>query len=104
MMIVFCVLLGTILSWLTLNTKSPWTVALAHGSVNAVAGLPILFFQSGFDMAIGGILASLIGWIGMIIFIAWLVRTKRLRARSNWKWASRSASRMKQKLIRTNVL
>ncbi len=78
MMIVFCVLLGTILSWLTLNTKSPWVAALAHGSINAVAGLPILFFQPGFNMAIGGTLAAPIGWIGMIIFIAWLVRTKRL--------------------------
>ncbi|MHC4432678.1 MAG: lysostaphin resistance A-like protein [Planctomycetota bacterium] len=46
MMVAFSLLLGTILSWLYLNTKSPWTPALAHGSVNAVAGLPVL---AGFD-------------------------------------------------------
>jgi membrane protease YdiL (CAAX protease family) len=78
MMIVFCVLLGTILSWLYLNTKSPWVAALAHGSVNAVAGLPILFFESGFNMAIGGTLAAPVAWIGIGLFIVWLITTKRL--------------------------
>lgn len=78
MMIVFCVLLGIIISWLYLNTKSPWVAALAHGSVNAVAGLPVLFFQPGFNMAFGGTLAAPTAWIGMALFIAWLMWTKRL--------------------------
>ena len=78
MMIVFCLLLGIIISWMYLNTKSPWVAALAHGSVNAVAGLPILFFQPNFNMAFGGTLAAPTAWIGMAIFIAWLMRTKRL--------------------------
>ena len=78
MMIVFCVLLGTIISWLYLNTNSPWVAALIHGSVNAVAGLPVLFFQPGFNMAFGGTLAAPTAWIGMALFIAWLIWTKRL--------------------------
>lgn len=78
MMIVFCILLGAILAWMYLNTKSPWAAALAHGSVNAVAGLPVLFFEPGFDMALGGTLAAPTAWIGMALFIAWLVWTKRL--------------------------
>jgi uncharacterized protein len=78
MMIIFCVLLGTILSWLYLNTRSPWVAALAHGSVNAVAGLPVLFLLSGFNMVFGGTPASTSAWIGMVLFIAWLVMTKRL--------------------------
>lgn len=82
MMIVFCVLLGTILAWLYLNTKSPWVAALAHGSVNAVAGSPILFFQPGFNMAFGGTLVTPTAWIGMALFIAWLVWTKRLPVQS----------------------
>lgn len=77
MMIVFCTLLGTILAWLYFKTNSPWVAALGHGSVNAIAGLPILFFEPGFNMTIGGTLASPIAWIGMVIFIAWLVLTKR---------------------------
>jgi membrane protease YdiL (CAAX protease family) len=78
MMIVFCVLLGIIFSWLYLNTKSPWAAALAHGSVNAVAGLPILFLQPNFNMAFGGTLAAPTAWIGMGLFIVWLMWTKRL--------------------------
>lgn len=82
MMIVFCVLLGVIFSWMYLNTKSPWVAALAHGSVNAVAGLPILFFQPNFNMAFGGTLAAPTAWIGMALFIAWLAWTKRLPAQN----------------------
>jgi membrane protease YdiL (CAAX protease family) len=78
MMIAFCLLLGTIISWLYLKTQSPWVAALAHGSINAVAGLPILFFQPGFNMALGGTIAAPTAWIGMGLFIVWLALTKRL--------------------------
>lgn len=77
MMIVFCVLLGIIISWMYLNTKSPWVAALAHGAINAIAGLPILFFEPGFNIAMGGTLAAPTAWIGMVLFIAWLVWSKR---------------------------
>jgi membrane protease YdiL (CAAX protease family) len=78
MMIVFTVLLGTIFSWLFLNTRSPWVAALAHGSINAVAGLPLLFLQPGFNMAFGGTIATPTAWLAMGIFILWLIWTKRL--------------------------
>lgn len=78
MMIVFCVLLGIIFSWMYLNTKSPWVAALAHGSVNAVAGLPVMFFEPGFDMAFAGTFAAPTAWVGMALFIVWLMWTKRL--------------------------
>jgi membrane protease YdiL (CAAX protease family) len=82
MMIIFCVLLGIIISWMYLNTKSPWVAALAHGSVNAIAGLPVLFFAPGFNMAFGGTLAAPTAWIGMALFTAWLVWTKRFPVQS----------------------
>ncbi|GAB4541809.1 MAG: CPBP family intramembrane metalloprotease [Anaerolineales bacterium] len=78
MMIVFCILLGTILAWLTLSAKSVWVAALAHGAVNAIAGLPVLFFQPGFNVALSGTLASPTAWAGMAAFIFWLIKTKRL--------------------------
>ena len=77
MMIIFCILLGTIITWLYINTKSPWVAALAHGSVNAIAGVPVLFLAPGFNMAFGGTLAAPTAWIGTALFIAWLVWTKR---------------------------
>jgi len=78
MMIVFCVLLGTVFAWLYLNTQSPWAPALAHGAVNAVAGLPVLFFQPGFNIAFGGTLAAAASWPAIAIFIGWLIWSKRI--------------------------
>jgi membrane protease YdiL (CAAX protease family) len=78
LMIVFCVLLGIIIGWMYLNTSSPWVAALAHGSINAWAGLPYLFLKPGFDTALGGTLTSLPGFLVMGLFVGWLVLTKRL--------------------------
>ena len=73
-----CMLLGTIFSWLYLNTRSPWVTALAHGAFNAVPGMAFFFLKPGFDTALGGSPLGLAGWIAMALFIAWLVWTKRL--------------------------
>jgi membrane protease YdiL (CAAX protease family) len=78
LMTVFCILLGIIVGWLYLNTRSPWVAALAHGSINAWAGLPYLFLKPGFDTALGGTLTSVPGWLVMGLFIGWLVLTNRL--------------------------
>ena len=78
MMIVFTVLVGIILSWLYLNTESPWAPALAHGSINAVASLSVLFLVPGFDLAIGGTLASVMGWLPLAGFVLWLVLSKQM--------------------------
>lgn len=77
MMLVFCVLMGTILSWLYLWTRSPWAPALCHGSLNAIAGLPMLFI-TGANILLGGTLASLTGWIPLLAFSGWLVWRKKL--------------------------
>jgi len=82
LMIVFCVLLGIIIGWMYLNTRSPWVAALAHGSINAWAGLPYLFLKPGFDSALGGTLTSVPGFLVMGLFIGWLVLTKRLPVRA----------------------
>ena len=78
LMTVFCVLLGIIIGWMYLNTRSPWVAGVAHGAINAWAGLPILFLRPGYDTAIGGTLTSVIGFAVMGLFVGWLVLTKRL--------------------------
>ena len=82
LMTVFCILLGIIIGWMYLNTRSPWVAALAHGSINAWAGMPFLFLKPDFDTALGGTLTSIPGWIVMGLFIGWLVLTKRLPVRA----------------------
>ena len=83
LMIVFSVLAGTILSWLYLRTHSPWAPALAHGSLNASGGLPILFLTP-VDFAIGGTLSSAIGWIPLAAFVGWPTAC-RSRPRPRWE-------------------
>jgi membrane protease YdiL (CAAX protease family) len=77
-MMVGCTLLGTLLSWLYLKTRSPWVAALGHGAVNAAPGLALYFLKPGFDTALGGSILGLAGWIPMALFIAWLVWSRRL--------------------------
>jgi len=77
LMTVFCILMGAIFAWLYLRTRSPWAPALAHGSLNATAGLPILFLKD-VDITYGGTVLSLVGWIGIGVFALWLIGSKRL--------------------------
>jgi membrane protease YdiL (CAAX protease family) len=81
LMTIFCILLGIIFGWLYLNTRSPWVAGIAHGSLNASAGLPLFFLLPGYDSALGGTIASLTGWVVMGLFIGWLLLTKRLPVR-----------------------
>jgi membrane protease YdiL (CAAX protease family) len=87
MMIVFCLLLGTIFSWLYLQTRSPWTPALAHASLNATVGLP-MFFLKDVDIVIGGTVASVIGWIGLASVVGWLVLSRRVPVTSKKETAA----------------
>lgn len=82
-MTVGCILLGIILSWLTLKTRSPWVAALGHGAFNAVAGLGFLLLKPGFDAALAGSPLGLAGWIPMTLFVALLLWTKQLPVPEN---------------------
>ena len=64
LMIGFTVLMGIILGWLQLASRSVWVPALAHGTLNAVNGLPLLFL-TGVDRSVGGPPSSIIGWLGI---------------------------------------
>ena len=89
LMIVFCMLFGAILSWLYFRSRSPWAAALGHGSLNAVAGLPLLFMPE-VDLALGGPVTSIIGWIPLVVFVGWLLLTKRLPTSDNYPAAEES--------------
>ena len=77
MMIVFTVLLGIFFSWLYLKTGSPWAPALGHGTVNAVAGLPLLFL-TGVDLTLGGTLTSVSGWLALAALVGVLYWKKQI--------------------------
>ncbi len=76
----FTTLLGVIFGWLQLASGSVWVPAIAHASLNAIAGLPIILLTP-FDTAICGTLTSLVGWIPLAAFIVWLAWSGRLPVR-----------------------
>ena len=77
LMTVFCILLGIIFGWLRLASGSVWTATLAHATLNAVAGFPLIVLTP-FDSALGGMMTGVIGWIPLVLFIVWLAWSGRL--------------------------
>jgi len=75
--IVFAALAGTILGWLRLETDSIVPSTIVHAGVNAIGGLPLVLLGS-FDTAIGGVMFSLLGFIVLLAFIAYLIVSHRL--------------------------
>jgi len=53
MMVLFCTLWAPILGWLRLRSGSVMAAAIAHGAINASAGLPLLVIAGGGDLTVG---------------------------------------------------
>ncbi|GAA2348503.1 CPBP family intramembrane metalloprotease [Saccharopolyspora halophila] len=67
MMICFCVLVGTLLSWLRLASGSVWPAAIAHGFLNAAAALGGIFSAAGHP--VNNVHVGLLGWSGWIVLV-----------------------------------
>jgi hypothetical protein len=72
MMVVVTSLLNVLLVWCRLRSGSIWAPALAHGGINAVAGLGRLLF-SNIDPRIGPPV-GLVAWIPAALLAWWLLR------------------------------
>ena len=66
LMTVFCVFFGAFLSWLTLRTDSAIPAALAHGGINAVGGLGLLFTHPEYNPLLGPAPVGIIAGIPVI--------------------------------------
>jgi membrane protease YdiL (CAAX protease family) len=75
--VVFGVLMGAFLGWLQLASRSVVPPTIGHAALNAIAGLPFLVLE-GVDPAVGGVLYSPIGWIGLVGVLAILARAGHL--------------------------
>lgn len=78
LMIGGCVAWGVLLGWLRLRSASVWPAVLAHGSLNAAAGLILLVAATQPDLALAGPL-GIAGWIVAAATIAVLVLTGQFR-------------------------
>lgn len=65
MMIIFCLLLSPIFSYVRLKSKSVIPAAIIHGSLNATVGLAIMVVWGGNDLIVG--VTGLSGFIVLII-------------------------------------
>ena len=77
--VVTCTLLGILFAWLRLASDSIVPPTIAHGALNAVAGLPFLLLRD-VDPTRGGTFQSPIGWLVMFAAIAAPAVGGRLRA------------------------
>nr|WP_201469233.1 CPBP family intramembrane glutamic endopeptidase [Microbacterium hydrocarbonoxydans] len=64
-----CMAWGVLLGWLRLRSASVWPAVLAHGSLNAAAGLILIFAATQPDLALAGPL-GVAGWIVAAAVIA----------------------------------
>lgn len=76
-MILFTTAFGMFLGWLYFKTRSPWAPAFAHGTLNAVAGLPLLFLTS-LNTLWGGTITSLTGLAVLALLVAGLYGSEEL--------------------------
>ncbi len=65
MMVIFCLLLAPIFSYIRIKSKSVIAAAIIHGSLNATAGLAIMVVGKGSDLIIG--VTGLAGFIVLFI-------------------------------------
>ena len=65
MMMCFCTFVGVLLGWLRLASQSVWPAAIAHGFLNASAGLGLVF--SAKDFPVDNVSVGLLGWTGWIV-------------------------------------
>lgn len=77
MMMLFCVSLSMIFTWLRFRSGSVWTTVLAHAAINAQAGFGLLLLSSGDSLLRAPI--GLLGLVPMIAFAVFLAATGRLK-------------------------
>ena len=74
-MCVFCVVVGTLFSYITLKAKSCWPAVLAHGMLNGTAAVGVLFLANPmvYDRFIGPAPTGIIGASAYIVVAVWIM-------------------------------
>ena len=73
MMTIFCMLLSPLLMYITIKAKSVIAAAIAHGTMNAIAGISVMMIKGGNDLNAG--ITGLAGFIAIIVFVALILFT-----------------------------
>jgi hypothetical protein len=73
-----CVAWGVLFGWLRLRSGSVWPAVVAHGSLNAAAGMVVLFAATHPDLALAGPL-GVAAWLVAAVVILVLLLTGQFR-------------------------
>lgn len=71
-MVWVAILLGALLSWVTIRSGSVWPAALGHGAFNAVAAIGILFVAGRPNTLLGPMATGIVVAIPLLAVAAWL--------------------------------
>lgn len=66
-MVWFTTILSIIFSWLTLETQSVWPAVIAHGALNGIAAVGLLFYLGEPNTLLGPAPTGLIGGLGFTV-------------------------------------
>ena len=74
-MCVFCVVCGTLFSYITLKSKSCWPAVFAHGALNGTASIGVLFLADpmAYDRFVGPVPTGIIGAVAYIVVAVCIV-------------------------------
>ena len=74
-MCLFCIVGGTLFSYITLKAKSCWPAVFAHGALNGTASIGVLFLADpmAYDRFIGPVPTGIIGAAAYIVVAVWIV-------------------------------
>ena len=74
-MCLFCIVVGTLFSYITLRAKSCWPAVFAHGMLNGTASIGVLFLADpmAYDRFTGPVPTGVIGAAAYIIVAVWIV-------------------------------
>ena len=74
-MCLFCIVVGTLFSYITLKTKSCWPAVLAHGMLNGTAAVGVLFLANPmvYDRFVGPAPTGIIGASAYIVVAVWIM-------------------------------
>jgi membrane protease YdiL (CAAX protease family) len=90
LMVVFCMGMGPIFTFVTRMTGSVFAAALAHGTMNATAVMPILSISGGGDLTVG--ITSFVGFaVIALVNLAMIPLVKKHQVRLDGFWAEQAA-------------
>ncbi len=80
-MLLFCVIttaMGVLFDYLYKKTHNIWIPTLAHGAINAFAGIPLLFLKVAYfdQLTLGPAMVGIIGGLPLIMVAVWILSGK----------------------------